>query len=353
MQHLGASPVAIAQTRRLQFAKRLLDETALPMTEIALASGYGSVRRFNDHFLSVYGRPPSKVRSGMQVESGPGFSIRLPYRPPYDFSRTLEFLAVRATPGVEEVVDGTYRRTIRMGDESGTISVADTQGNYLLCDVDLPSSLRLMEVINRVRRLFDLDADPMEIQCHLGRDEILGEIVSRNPGQRVAGSWDPFEVLIRAIVGQQVSVKGATTVMGKIVQMFGDSSADRSFFPLPESLLNVSPGSLPMPRSRSNAIRAASTAVVSGDIDLTEKDTDALRDQLVAIKGIGPWTAQYVAMRAVGDPDAMLSGDLVLRRVAEKVFGADSESALLERAEAWRPWRAYACMHLWGIAKEI
>lgn len=353
MQHLGASPIAIAQTRRLQFAKRLLDETSLPMTEIALASGYGSVRRFNDHFRSVYGRAPSTIRSNRDTEAASGFSIRLPYRPPYNFRRTLAFLAVRATPGVELVEEGEYRRTIRIGDEIGSISVSDMPGNYLRCDVDLPSSRYLMEVINRVRRLFDLDADPMEIECHLGRDDILGAIVAENPGQRVVGSWDPFEVLIRAIVGQQVSVKGATTVMGKIVQMFGESSHDCLLFPLPESLSKVVPGSLPMPRSRSDTIRAAAAAVVSGEIDLAAEDVDVLRAQLVSIKGIGPWTAQYVSMRAVGDPDAMLSGDLVLRRVAEKVFGVDSEPALLDRAERWRPWRAYACMHLWGIAKEI
>lgn len=353
MQHLGASPNAIAQTRRLHFAKKLLDETSLSMTEIALSSGYGSVRRFNDHFVGTYGRPPSQLRRHKSA-SGSAFEIRLPYRPPYAFSDVVEFLGRRATPGVESVAHGRYERTIVVDDEAGSFSVEHVPSRrQLLCRIHLSGSRSLMSVVERIRRMFDLNADPLEIQCCLSSDAALAKIVARNPGKRVPGCWDPFEIAVRAIVGQQISVKGATTVMGKIARMYGDIADGRLVFPTPQSLARIEPDDLPMPRARASAIRDMAAAVASREIDLDTHDVSGLVERLVAIKGIGPWTAQYVAMRASNDPDAFLHGDLVLLDVAGRLLGVDSPAALLERSQTWRPWRAYAGVHLWSMADDI
>jgi len=350
-QHLGASPKAVAQTRRLHAAKKLLDETTLPMTEIALAAGYGSVRRFNDHLHSVYGRPPSSIRGKPAEQTGSSFRMKLPYRPPYDFDGFVQFLARRATPGVERVSQSRYERGIRIGNEAGKLVVTHQPAQrLLLCDISLPSAKHLMWAIERTRRLFDLNANPLEIHSCLRRDPLLALQIEKNPGLRVPGSWDPFEVLVRAIVGQQVSVKGATTVMGKIAREFGEISDGQLMFPTPESLTGLRPDELPMPQARARAIGDAARAVCEGEVDLGEQDPAVLMAQLTRIRGIGPWTAQYVAMRAINDPDAFLQGDLVLKKVAATHFSLENEPALMARAEAWRPWRAYAAMYLWSMA---
>jgi AraC family transcriptional regulator of adaptative response / DNA-3-methyladenine glycosylase II len=354
LQHLGASPKAIAQTRRLHFAKKLLDETDLPMTEIALSAGYGSVRRFNDHIKSVYGRTPTILRNRNAAREMSSFQLRLPYRPPYDYQGVINFLALRATPGVEAVEDGRYQRSIRVGGETGQLIVTHQPlQNSLLCDIRLGSSRHLMSVVERVRRMFDLNADPMEIGSCLARDPDLARAVGRNPGLRIPGAWDPFEVLVRAIVGQQISVKGATTVMGKIVRDFGEIADGQTLFPRPESLADLVPGDLSMPQARARAIADCARAVVRKEVDLATQDTAALVTQLTGIKGVGPWTAQYVAMRAINDPDAFLHTDLILRKVAAARLLLTSDRALLERADAWRPWRAYAGMYLWSMANEV
>jgi len=351
LQHLGASPKAIAQTRRLHFAKKLLDETDLPMTEIALSAGYGSVRRFNDHIQQVYRRSPSSLRRNANARSSSTFSLRLPYRPPYDYAAILDFLRRRATPGVECVADGRYLRTIEAGGERGTLAIRHLpERNQLLCEIDLPGSRRLIRLVERVRRLFDLNADPLEINRCLGRDPALADITQNNPGLRVPGAWDPFEIAVRAIVGQQVSVPAATSVMGKIAQRFGVLDDGRRYFPTPESLAGSRESELPMPGARAAAVRALSRAVLDGAVDFGAGDPGELVEQLLRIQGIGPWTAQYVAMRAANDPDAFLHGDLVLLRVARQRLSVTSAAELLRRAEPWRPWRAYAGMHLWSLA---
>lgn len=351
-QHLGASPKAVAQTRRLHFAKQLLNETGLPMTEIALSAGYGSVRRFNDHVQQVYGRSPSSLRRGVADRTGSTFTLRLPYRPPYDFDAMLGFLRRRATPDVEFVTADRYARTIDVGGERGMLTVRHLpERNQLLCEIDLAGSRHLMQVVDRVRRMFDLGADPLEIERCLDRDAALAGILGSHRGLRVPGAWDPFEIAIRAVVGQQISVAAATTVMGKIVQRFGLSADGRRFFPTPESLAVANGGDLPMPAARAETVRALSRAVLDGRIDLEVDDPGELVAQLTRIKGVGEWTAQYVAMRAANDPDAFLHSDLVLLRVARQRLGVGSAAELLARSEAWRPWRAYAGMHLWGLAQ--
>ena len=351
LQHLGASPKAIAQTRRLHFAKKLLDETDLPMTEIALSAGYGSVRRFNDHVINVYGRTPSVLRNRTPGRAVSPFQLKLPYRPPYDFPGVLNFLARRATPGIEVVDEGRYERSILVGGESGRLIVTHVpQHHAILCDIRLGSSKMLMGVVEKVRRMFDLNADPLEIGACLSRDKDLAPLVAANPGMRIPGAWDAFEVLVRAIVGQQISVKGATTVMGKILRACGETADGVLLFPSPESLARLAPERMPMPRSRAAAIAAVARAVSTGEVDLATQDTGTLVAQLTRIRGVGAWTAQYVAMRAINDPDAFLHTDLVLRRVAARRLSLATDQALLARAEAWRPWRAYAGMYLWSLA---
>jgi 3-methyladenine DNA glycosylase/8-oxoguanine DNA glycosylase len=280
--------------------------------------------------------------------------LKLPYRPPYDYAGILDFLAVRATPGVESVVGDRYVRSIDLDGERGSISVENRAANhYLLCEIALPGARPLAGVVERIRRIFDLNADPMEIERSLSRDTELARIIAMNPGRRVPGAWDPFEVAVRAIVGQQVSVKGATTVMGKIVQRYGETAGSVLFFPRPESLSRLDTGALPMPRARAAAIRSMAAAVAAGDLDLSSADSADIVTGLTRIKGIGPWTAHYVAMRAAGDPDAFLHGDLVLQKVARARLGIDSTKALIERSERWRPWRAYAGMHLWSVANRL
>jgi AraC family transcriptional regulator, regulatory protein of adaptative response / DNA-3-methyladenine glycosylase II len=369
--HLGASPITIAQTRRLQFAKKLLDETNLSMTDIAYSSGYGSVRRFNDHFKKVYDRTPASLRrqpleraiSGRKLavdklvgekqgSTSDSFTLKLSYRPPFDFSGLTSFLSMRAIPGVESVVEGEYRRLFRFEGELGFLRVTDDEAaRALCCKIDMENSRLLVRVVEKVRRLFDLDAVPQDIESQLKKDKPLFRLVSQNPGLRLPGAWDAFEIAVRAIVGQQVSVKGATTVMGRIAETYGQKVSKGIVFPGPENLADIDPSSLPMPLNRANAIKLMAQAVLDGDLDLgSEYDSSILVEQLVAIKGIGPWTAQYVVMRALNDPDAFLHNDLVLMKVAKEKLGIKTEKELLERAEKWRPWRAYAGMHLWRNA---
>lgn len=351
MRHLGASPLAVAQTRRLHFAKNLLNETDLPMTEIALAAGYGSVRRFNDHVRQVYGRPPTALRGRAAARPDATLALRLPFRPPYDLDAMLEFLAARAIPGVERVEAHRYWRTIRVDEHCGTIAVERLPGeNALRCEIDLPGSRALMRVVDRVRRMFDLNADPLEIERTLSCDPQLSAAIARQPGLRVAGAWDPFEIAVRAIAGQQISVKGATGVMGRIARQFGAMSDGRLYFPAPESLAGLNLGDLPMPTARARAIRDLARAVLEGRVDFATPDPARLVEQLKRLPGIGDWTAQYVAMRAANDPDAFLHSDLVLRRVAKERFGIETGQALQAQSESWRPWRAYAGMYLWRMA---
>lgn len=351
-KHLGASPITIAQTRRLQFAKKLVDETNLDMTSIAYSSGYGSVRRFNDHFRKVYNRSPGSLRKKQKSGQDGAFTIRLPYREPYDFAGILSFLSLRAIPGVESVTPAQYQRTIRVDGEVGQISISnDAKDHSLCCRIELGSSKPLIRIVDRIRRLFDLNALPQDIQCHLERDKSLAKLMKQNPGQRLPGSWDGFEIAVRAIVGQQISVKGATTIMGRIADKYGDKVEYGIIFPEPKILSAIDPGELPMPGTRARAIKMMSQAILDGELNLgVANDTESLVEQLVAIKGIGHWTAQYVAMRALNDPDAFLHNDLVLLKVAKEKMGINNEKELLERAQAWRPWRAYAGMHLWRNA---
>jgi AraC family transcriptional regulator of adaptative response / DNA-3-methyladenine glycosylase II len=372
-QHLGTSPKAVEQNRRLHSAKKLLDETCLSMVDVAMSTGYGSVRRFNDHFKQVYGRSPTQIRM-MNKEarighspglSTSGFQLKLAYRPPFDYQGMLNFLKVRAIPGVEQVTVGQitgekYVRTIVVGNslesrQVGRLTVThDPEKLCLQVSIELDRANQLLMVLEKVKRLFDLMADPIDIIQCLQEDKKMSVMVAQNPGQRVPGCWEPFEIAVRAIVGQQISVKGATTLMGKIAISCGQQTDMGLVFPDASALSQIDVTQLSMPVKRAQAIKDMSQAVVDGSVDFTVgSDLANLMHQLQNIKGIGLWTAQYIAMRALGDPDAFLEGDLVLGKVAKRCLGIECDKGLIERSKQWQPYRAYACMHLWRQAAQL
>ena len=282
-------------------------------------------------------------------------TVRLAFRPPLDWPGLLGFLAPRATPGVEAVTGGVYRRTIAFGDAAGTIAVRAAGGEpHLVMRV---RRRRLPEVVERARRLFDLDAEPVRIADHLARSPELAPLVARRPGLRVPGAWDAFELAVRAVLGQQVTVRGATTLAGRLVRAFGrplDRAEDglTHLFPRPEALADADLASIGLPRARAVTIRALARGEVALDASRGLEDAVA---RLAAVPGIGAWTAHYIAMRALGEPDAFPAADLGLRRALGNGAGPLAPARVAERAEAWRPWRAYAAMHLWTAlaAKEV
>ncbi|MBV1877570.1 MAG: helix-turn-helix domain-containing protein [Pseudomonadales bacterium] len=358
-QHLGASPNTVALTRRIHFAKKLVDETTLSMIEIALAAGYSSVRRFNDHFQKVYARSPGSIRRGRVVRGGAlsqqperGLSLRLCYRPPFDYAGIVGFLKLRAIPGVEQVVDGIYSRTIVVGNQVGRVQVSDDPDNrQIRISIEHDDTSHCFTILERLKSMFDLTADPLKILQCFATDKKMHMMALQNPGQRVPGCWDPFEIAIRAIVGQQISVKGATTIMGRIAASYGAQTPLGLCFPTPRQLRVLDVAAMPMPQRRAQTIKDLSCAVDQGEIDFTQSHRpDELVERLLSLKGIGHWTAQYIAMRALNDPDAFLSNDLVLLKVASKELAINTNKLLLERSNGWRPWRAYAGMHLWRQA---
>lgn len=352
--HVGASPAQVARARRVHFARALLAETTLPMIEVASASGFQSLRQFNHAVQATFRSTPTALRGRGRATSGPPeVSVRLPYRPPLDWPAMLAFLALRATPGVEAVEDGVYRRTIRVDGGAGTLAVrAEPDAHRLVVHLDVPEHRGLLDVVTRARRMFDLEADPLAIGAHLGRSEVLRPLVRRRPGLRVPGAWDPFEVAVRAIVGQQVTVRGATTLMGRMVERWGDRLETAAplarLFPTPAALAEAEIETVGMPRARAQALRTLAAEVGSGRLVLASgADLESAVARMTELPGIGAWTAQYVAMRALGEPDAFPSGDLGLRQALAD--GAVPSAAAVEReAGAWRPWRAYAAMHLWA-----
>jgi len=362
LRHLGASPLAVAKARRVLFAKRLLDETELPVTRVAFAAGFGSVRRFNDALLRSYGRPPGALRRLRRQPTTPArggeIALRLPFRPPYDWDGVLSYLAARATPGVEEVVGGVWRRTLRAGAAEGVVSVERVGAEpQLLARFQLSEPAPLAALAARLRRLFDLCADPHEIRAHLRRDPRLRACVDARPGLRVPGAWEGFELAVRVILGQQVSVGAATTLMGRLALRWGEplrraapggaAPPLRCHFPSPRSLARADLGSLGLPRQRADCLRGLAAAAASGRLELeAPRGLEELLAGLRRIPGLGDWTAQMIALR-LGEPDAFPAGDLGLRRALGAAPGGAGERALRAAAERWRPWRGYAAMALW------
>ncbi len=361
-RHLGASPLAVAHTQRLHFAKRLIDETSLPMSHVSSAAGYGSIRRFNDAFRKTYGRSPRELRRAGEVSELAGrtatLTVRLPYRRPFDWRAVLEFFAARATPGVESVSGDTYWRTITSNDDHGVVQISpDRRDGYLSLTLHCVDTSALFETVQTAREVFDLDAPVSEIGSALSSDRTLKALLRKNPGVRVPGAWDGFEITIRAILGQQISVKAATTIAGRIAEKYGvrlehpgstiESGLCR-IFPTPERLMRARLNNIGLVRSRAETIRRVSAAVVSGALQFdVAQDPQQFCESLMSIKGIGDWTAQYVAMRALKNPDAFPGSDLgLVKAIAYPARVTPRE--LIGRAEEWRPWRAYAALLLWG-----
>ena len=357
-QELGVSPMELLMTRRLLLAKQLLTETALPITEVAFASGFSSLRRFNDAFGTRYGMPPTRFRKTAELQpvagDGATFTLQLAYRPPFDWDGILRFLHARTLLGVESVQNGEYHRTVHIGAEPGWVKVRNSPEKATL-SIELTHTLTpvLPALLGRLRNLFDLAARPDVIASHLRRDRKLGLSLKKSPGLRVPGAFDGFELAVRAILGQQVSVKAATTISGRLAAAFGEPVrfADSSLCFLTPTAQRLAAATVDevaavgIVRSRAASIVALARAVDRADVVLEAgADPDDTIAALVELPGIGPWTASYIAMRALRWPDAFPQGDLVLRKRLGGVTAAVAE----EMSQAWRPWRSYATLHLWS-----
>jgi AraC family transcriptional regulator of adaptative response / DNA-3-methyladenine glycosylase II len=352
--HLGATPLEVALTRRVHFAKKLLDETTLPFDEVALASGFGSLRRFNGQIRETFARTPTQLRrlARRRVALDPErYTLRLAYRPPFDWDAMLEFLRLRAIPGVESVVESRYRRTIGIDGRCGVIEVSRLEArSELELEVRFADSRALLGIVERARQMFDLGADPAVIAFHLESDPLLREKLVKHPGIRVPGAWDAFETAVLAILGQRAAAGAAAATAGRIAAMFGSPvSAGEGLermFPSPASLARAELERAGVSSSRAEAIRSLARQVADGTMSIR-------RSSLARLPGLTSWSAEYVAMRALGEPDAFPSGDKVVSGMA----GGLTEAELDRRSEAWRPWRAYAVVLLWqawsdGIATE-
>jgi AraC family transcriptional regulator of adaptative response / DNA-3-methyladenine glycosylase II len=359
VQHVGASPLAVAQTRRLHFAKHLIDDTRLAMTDIALASGFGSLRRFNDAFLSTYGRAPRDLRRARRsdVVTDDALRLRLAYRPPYDWAAIRDFLSTRAIPGVERVNGESYARSVSVGGKQGWIEVRPVpKVDALELAVHDLGAESLFVIVSQVRQMFDLAADPADVRSILKKDPLLMPLLKRRPGLRVPGAWDSFEIAVRAVLGQQVSVAAARTFATRIVTAHGsllaapgNAAGLTHIFPTPAQLAAVDLTGIGLTGARAKTLNALAAAVRDGNVDFG--DMEGLRAALLSVPGIGPWTAEYVRMRGLSDPDAFPAEDLVLRRMAAPKKPLTAKG-LSQRAEDWRPWRSYAVLHLWRAASD-
>lgn len=355
--HLGASPVEVAQTRRLHFAKKLIDETDMPLADICFAAGFGSIRRFNAVFNKTYNRSPKQLRDKRKqrnVVNKDAIEITLSYRPPFDWRSMLAFLKFRAITGIEFVTDNSYARTIRLGETVGDFMVRFQEGsNQIQVSINFPATCHLYQIIDRIRSLFDLRADSAQIDRYFARDKLLKPMAKKFPGLRVPGCWDGFEVAVRAILGQQISVKAACTLVARMTKRYGQQYAAGNerlthVFPSEEVLARADMDGLGIVTQRIAAIQSTARLICSGEllIDCTT-DTDKFVAQICQVKGIGEWTAYYIAMRALNDPNAFPYSDLILRRAAAAKHETLTAKQLLTRSEPWQPWRAYAVILLW------
>ncbi|MDO5504965.1 MAG: AlkA N-terminal domain-containing protein [Pseudoxanthomonas suwonensis] len=362
---LGVSPQQVQATRRLLFAKQLLSESRLPMTDVAAASGFRSLRRFNAAFSSAYGIPPTRLRGqrGTAPDHGP-LTLRLGYRPPFDFAASLDFLRLRGLPGIEDIGTHHYARMLQAGPQPGAapawlhLSPGDDGEPALRLRLhNVPADL-LPDIVQRVRRMFDLDADPATLHAHLGTDPLLTPLLATRPGLRLAGGWDGFEVAVRAVLGQQVSVAAATTLARRLVERHGQrlpvgaTEQLHSLFPPPAALRDADLDGIGLTRQRAATIHAIAAALDDGLLDFApEQALDDFIAAWTALPGIGGWSAHYIAMRGLRHPDAFPAGDLILRR---RAGGSRTltERQMRERAEDWRPWRSHAVVQLWHAAAD-
>lgn len=351
--HVGVTPDQLARSRRAHFARRLLDDTDLTITDIAFTAGFGSLRQLNRACRDVFRATPSELRarrrSRDRLVADGGLTLRLGFHPPLDRDAALDYLAARAIAGVEHVAGGVYRRTILIGEDPGVLEILPGGDDHLLLRAHLPHWEGLIHVVQRARRIFNLDTDHVAANRHLAGDHMLGPLVNARPGLRMPGAWDPFEVGVRAIIGQQVSVAAASTLTGRVVQRHGTPVGGLGqmglthMFPSASTLASADLEGLGLTTARIAAIQAFARAVLDGDVRLDGSGSLIdLEASLVPLPGIGPWTAQYLGLR-LGEPDAFPATDLGLRRAVQN----GSSSSLDELAEHWRPWRAHAAIHLW------
>ncbi|MFC7527901.1 DNA-3-methyladenine glycosylase 2 family protein [Actinoplanes sp. GCM10030250] len=364
---LGAGPLALARAQRAQTARILIETTDLGLAEIAFAAGFGSVRQFNDTILEVYAQPPSGLREKRPAVPGGGeagsIHLRLAYRPPLHAGALLEFLGARTLPGVDELDGETYRRGLLLPHGNAAVALRPAE-RWVHATLRLGDVRDLAPAVARCRRLLDLDADPVAVDGVLGEDAALREVVEKEPGVRVPRSVDGFEMAVRAVVGQQVSVAGARTTVGRLVRAAvalrgGPSPSPLTTtggepltgFPAASTVAELPDSAFGMPAARRTTIRALAQSVADGTLDLEPgADRTEAVARLTKLPGIGPWTAGYVAMRAIGDPDAFLETDLAARRGAAALDLPDTAKSLAAHAERWRPWRSYALIRLWRAA---
>jgi AraC family transcriptional regulator of adaptative response / DNA-3-methyladenine glycosylase II len=373
-RHVGASPGTVLQTRRIHLANQLIQDTRIPMTQIAFASGFRSVRRFNETVRDLFGRPPTSLRRSRAhasvSERALGLTLRLGHARPYAWDQMLSFLAMRAIPGVEAVIGDTYARSVSIDDavgDQGIIIVAPGRAGELTLRLHGTRSAALSLVISRVRGMFDLATDSCVIDAHLNADPLLAPLVAARPGLRVPGAWAGFELAVRAILGQQITVRAARALAATLVGAVGqplDSTLSGLYpgvthaFPTAASIAGADLTVLGMPRSRVDALRSlARIAHRSPDVLEPRGSLQESIQTLTSLDGIGDWTAQYIAMRALREPDAFPATDVALLRAIRSITGRHvSPAQLLERAERWRPWRAYGALHLWaslGTARHV
>ena len=351
---VGAGAIALARAQRAHTARLLIETTTMPFAEVAFSAGFASIRQFNDTVQAVFAMTPTQMRGRARTKDAPTpgvVDLRLAYRAPLDAGALLGFLGRRAIPGIEELVEGTYRRTLSLPRAAAIAELRAAEG-HVACRLHLEDPRDLTAAVRRCRWLLDLDADPVAVDQVLGADPVLGAAVRGNPGRRVPHTVDGFELAVRAVLGQQVSVAGARTLAGRLVERFGKplTSPTGSIthrFPDAQTLAGADVRSIGIPASRAATLTVLSAAVAAGDVDL-DPGADRMESMaaLQRLRGIGPWTASYVAMRALGDPDALPATDLGLRHAAQRLH--IDPDRLNDESARWRPWRAYAAEHLWA-----
>jgi AraC family transcriptional regulator, regulatory protein of adaptative response / DNA-3-methyladenine glycosylase II len=352
---LGAGPLALARAQRAQTARTLIENSGLPMTEVAFAAGFASLRQFNETVRSVYGTTPSELRrrGGRGADGGDTLVVRLAYRVPCDLTGLVEFLSARAVDGLEARDGSAYRRTLRLPWGDGVVTLRPADG-HVRCELRLEDLRDLTAAVQRCRRLLDLDADPEAIDRDLADDPLMAPLVAATPGMRAPGAVDPTEMAVRAVLGQQISVAAARTLTATLVAAYGKpltASGDTvtHLFPSADALADAGLDELGMPEPRKRTIRELARRLATGELPLDPgADREQAKERLATVPGIGPWTTGYLAMRALGDPDAFPTGDVAVRKGLEILSG--SRLDVEARAEAWRPWRAYAVRHLWAVA---
>jgi AraC family transcriptional regulator of adaptative response / DNA-3-methyladenine glycosylase II len=373
---VGAGPLALARAQRAATARMLIGAGSLPMSEIAYAAGFSSIRAFNETIRTVFAATPTQLRghagsargttvgapSSAPTEAGT-LNLRLPFRPPLRPDNLFGHLVATAVPGVEEWRDGAYRRTLRLPHGYGVVALRPPTGpsteaavgsGHVDCRLSLTDLRDLPTAISRCRRLLDLDADPVAVDDALRADPVLQPLVDKAPGRRVPGTVDPAELAVRAVLGQQVSTAAARTLVARLVRAHGEPIDDPAgglthVFPEPTALAGLDPQALAVPQTRRRTLLRLVEVLAQGDVDLGPGcDRAEVRDRLAALPGVGPWTLDLVAMRGLGDPDAFVPGDLGVRSAARELGLPSSPAALTDRAAAWRPWRSYAVQHLWA-----